>query len=149
MLNIYVGKHKDRLEMSSDWFNLFFDRENLLTDFSKRLIKTIDHCEVFDKNVIIHEIYGGLSPEKLSSGTKSILLLMYNDVIIDDIFFGDNCIPFLVEAACTKDITICASRLIELQTEKTGHCDVRILNDDSYVDTCTEWYDKYTALGGI
>ena len=55
MLKIYFGD--SGLDFNPDsWFRSWFDRKNLLTDFTKRMLKEVAKCEVLGENLIVSDI---------------------------------------------------------------------------------------------
>ena len=81
-------------------------------------------------------VLGIISPERLSGGTKT-LLLMKNDE--DHIFnastCGDNCAPFILKLASKKDLTINLRHLMDFGKRRFK---ARIVNDGAIVNGMEE-----------
>ena len=148
MLSIYFGERDIGLGVPDAFFNLKFDRKLLLEDFSRRVIKGVDKSEVFDENVIISPVLGGILPEKLSRGTKNLLIAKYyHDKIINWCFMGDNCISYLCEIANSSDIEINATCFYNpFYYGYKGK--VRVVNDGSYVDNIDDFLDAWHKYRG-
>lgn len=142
MLNLYFGKLEDALLSGNDYFNSWVDEKCIETEFGKRVIKEIDGGDVYDKNLIISKVLGGIPSERLSGGTKSLLILMFDNKIMHLSAMGDNCLPFLADIAKVKDITVCTDYYRPIF--KNSNLDkVHILNDDSIVYNDDEYFKKW------
>ena len=146
MLNLYFGDLEGALLSGNGYFDRQIDECCIETDFGKRVIKEIDGGEVYDRNLIISKVLGGIPPERLSGGTKSLLILMNSDKIIDLASMGDNCLPFLADIAKVKDITVCTDTYRKIFKDSTLD-KVHILNDDSIVYNDDEYFEKWGRLG--
>lgn len=121
MLKIWQGTYtgKSALGCPDGYFEYYFEKENVLTDFSRRLIKDCARADVLADNVFEHEWRGTHTANELATGVKNILLAKYNpEAIIDLRFCGDNCIPYLIEASFERDITVIGGRLVDFFNEE-------------------------------
>lgn len=74
------------------------------------------------------------SPEKLSGGVKSLLILKFMDLqgkLFPTSLFGSNCYPYLQEALKDKDTTLVFNSVIEDFNYETG--DILILETEKVV----------------
>ena len=96
MLNIYFGDMPEAVYNTSVYFNYTYEDEWLTSDFAREVIKKIDKSDVKGPHAVE-------SPEKLSGGTKT-LLLMANDPekVFNASTCGDNCAPFILKLAKKK-----------------------------------------------
>jgi hypothetical protein len=97
----------------------------LLTDFSKRLLKEISKCDVISENLVISEILGPISPDRVGSGVKAVLYMMYEENkekygYIDIHWCGDNLIPFIREVCSQKDVGINCDRMFPYLSSRYG-----------------------------
>ena len=94
MLNIYFGDMPEAVYNTSVYFNYTYEDEWLTSDFAKEVIKKIDKSDVKGPHAVESPVLGVISPEKLSGGTKT-LLLMANDPekVFNASTCGDNCAP--------------------------------------------------------
>lgn len=119
MLSVYFDNCKEELPKEfesyvSQYFDEVYEPEWFLDDFVRKVIKTIDKSEVIGTGIsinIYNDVLGNFPPQNLSSGCKGLILLYQDDVKINGDRLGDNCIPFLLEIAEQKDITISLSHM--------------------------------------
>lgn len=134
---IYFTKHK-----KPEWF------EN---DFVKRFLKEIDGSEVLFEEALKNRFGHGISTEKMSTGCKTLCIIYYdsegktfNDAL------GDNCIPFLMEIARTKDVNVFFEHYPDIPPEYFEEGLIRhkgkILGEYDFDDLFMEWCvkDRYT-----
>ena len=75
MLNIYFGDMPEAVYNTSVYFNYTYEDEWLTSDFAKEVIKKIDKSDVKGPHAVESPVLGVISPEKLSGGTKTLLLM--------------------------------------------------------------------------
>lgn len=152
MLYLHFGGMENEISRPDMYFEGVFDKQNLLTDFSRRVIKEIDNSEVFDRNVVISPILGGISPTRLSTGVKGILLYKYYDMVINLTHFGDNCLSLLQEISLEKDITMAVSRFPNFFISGREDVPVTVINDNRNIvitnhremcDIVADYYDMW------
>ena len=114
MLNIYFGDMPEAVYNTSVYFNYTYEDEWLTSDFAKEVIRKIDKSDVKGLHAVESPVLGVISPEKLSGGTKT-LLLMANDPekVFNASTCGDNCAPFILKLAKKKDLTINLRHLMD------------------------------------
>ena len=119
MLNIYFGDMPEAVYNTSVYFNYTYEDEWLTSDFAKEVIKKIDKSDVKGPHAVESPVLGVISPEKLSGGTKT-LLLMANDPekVFNASTCGDNCAPFILKLAKKKDLTINLRHLMDFGKKK-------------------------------
>ena len=136
MLNIFFGENEDSVYNTDVYFDNSYESSWLVDDFAKRVIKTIDKSKVIGANAIDSPFLGVISPEKLSGGTKTLLLIKNcKDEIFNASTCGDNCAPFILELAENDDITI---NLEHLMGFGKGDFIIHVLNDDTIAHNMTE-----------
>lgn len=114
MLKLYFGNMKNAILSGDGYFDSIVDTEIIETEIGKKIIKTIEKGDVVSKNNIIIPVYGGISPDSLSGGTKSLLSLASdNEIVLDLACMGNNCFSSLSEVvkSSKKDITVCSDIL--------------------------------------
>lgn len=129
MLKVIVDIPENMIIDIPSYFYNVFDMDYLLTDFSKRVIKDIDGCDVFSKNVVISPVFGGISPYDMSSGVMTLLLIKYYDIVTDFHFLGENCYKFLPEIVNDKDVLMSIEHGEEIFGE-SGLDRIYIVNSD-------------------
>lgn len=138
MLKIWQGYYTNgdnTIRKPDGYFDMAFDKKNFLTDFSRRLIEDCGGAKVLAENVFEHKWRGCHSADKLATGVKNILLAKYNpEVIVDLVYCGDNCIPYLIEASKEQDILVSSSRLVDFfDYNMYGEAieSIYVMNDDT------------------
>ena len=128
MLNIYFGDMPEAVYNTSVYFNYTYEDEWLTSDFAKEVIKKIDKSDVKGPHAVESPVLGGISPEKLSGGTKT-LLLMANDPekVFNASTCGDNCAPFILKLRHRMDFG-----------KKKFPVDIKVLNTGDVVHSMEE-----------
>ena len=153
MLKIYFGKYDDMLYSGNDYFDMVVDEDCIETDFGKKVIKAIDNGVVYDKNLIVTEVLGGIPPERLSGGTKALLILMNTDKVMSMGALGDNCLPYLADISEVKDITLCTKSLrplfenSDLKEAYIINFDIKVHNQREFYNAWVEWWKDYDYFG--
>ncbi len=113
------------------YFMNVYDDEWIVDDFAKEVIKKVDKSEVLDSQAIKSPVLGIISPERLSGGTKT-LLLMKNmpDKVFNASTCGDNCAKYILKLAKERDLTINLRHLMDFGKARFK---AHILNDNSDV----------------
>lgn len=114
MLKLYYGEIKDVKYTGDGWFENQLGTEYLETDFSKSVIKRIDKSDVYDRNLIVSPVLGGIPPERLSGGSKALICIKYSDWIFSITAMGENCYPILAEIAKEKAILMTCDRALAM-----------------------------------
>lgn len=148
MLKVYIGQKPGGLGKPDAWFDIEMDKELLLTDFAKNAIKVIDKSTVLGKNVIESPIFGGIPPMQLSTGVKNVILAKFHpEFVINWVYMGRNCLPFLMDIANESDIEVSAGCYYDPYSYGYKG-DIEILNDGSIVHGTTEFAIAYLENGG-
>lgn len=136
MLNIFFGDMADAIYNTSVYFNNTYEDEWLTDDFAREVIKRIDRSEVAGPHAITSPVLGVIPPERLSGGTKT-LLLMKNvpDKVFNASTCGDNCAGFILKLARERELTINLRHLMDFGKRRF---EARILNDDVTVNGMEE-----------
>ncbi len=136
MLNIFFGNMPEAIYNTEVYFQNVFEDEWIIDDFAKSVIKKIDKSEVLDTNAIKSPVLGIIPPERLSGGTKTLLLIKnMPDKIINASTCGDNCARFILQLAKESDITINLRHLMDFGNARFT---AKILNDDVTVSNMEE-----------
>ena len=120
------------------YFDNTYQDEWLTSDFAKKVIKKIDKSNVLGPHAVESPVLGVISPEKLSGGTKTLLLLDNQpENVYNASTCGDNCAPFLLQLAKEKDITVNLRHLMNFGKKKFP-VEVKILNTGEIVHSMEE-----------
>lgn len=136
MLKIRFGDMEEAIFNTSMYFDNTYEDNWLTDEFAKRIIKAVDQSEVLGSYAIKSPVLGVISPEKISGGTKT-LLLMKNcpDLVFNASTCGDNCAPFILELAGERDLTINLRHLMDFGKEPFNAI---VLNNDTEVHSMVE-----------
>lgn len=107
MLRINFGSLPDEIYNTEMFYENQYDRNWVMDDFAKEIIKDIDSSEVIGPDLIKNDIFGSFSSTDLSAGVKTLLLIknMPNKVFnISNC--GDNCAKYLLKLAEDRDIKV-------------------------------------------
>ena len=148
MLRLHFGE-LDNVKYTGDgWFENQLGCEYLETEFSKSVIKRIDKSEVYDRNLIISPVLGGIPPERLSGGSKALICIKYTDWIFSITAMGENCYPILAEIAKEKDILMTCDSSV-LLFKYGGFKEVYIENTSKIVRSDLELIDEILKCKGV
>lgn len=127
MLKIYFGDMPEAIYNTSVYFNNTYEDEWLTDEFAKEVIGKIDRSEVAGPHAVISPVLGVIPPEKLSGGTKT-LLLMKNvpEKVFNASTCGDNCASYILKLARDRELTINLHHLMDFGKRKF---EAMILND--------------------
>lgn len=144
MMRLWLGKHKRSTWDVDGWFKYRFNCDNMVTDYARRAVREIDNCIVFDRNVVVHDVYGGLAPESLSGTCHAVLLVRFNpDLVVDFANVGEKGYYIIADLAREMDIEMCTTMSIGKFFRITGLTGVVIANTG---DICNSARDFVNAL---
>ncbi len=107
MLKIILGNYDDVIYDTNMYFDNTFEEGWLNSDIAKEIVRDIDKSEIKSPHCIDSPVLGQIPPEKLSGGTKTLLLMINDDSNIYNISTcGDNCAKWILKIGKEKDITV-------------------------------------------
>jgi len=132
MLNIYFGNHEKEIYHPALYFKNTYEGEWITSELGKAMILDIDKSEVLGQNIIDSPVFGGIGPERLSGGVKTLLLLAFGDTenYYNASACGDNCANWILKIAKSRDITITLHHILKFVNLNT---EIRILNTNEIV----------------
>lgn len=144
MLNIIFGDFKERCIVEpNSFFNLNKKKEWFNDPYVKKIIKDIDNTIAVKDEYLESPIFGGMSPERLSSGCKCLIMLYKMDGInIYASRCGDNCSDYILDIAKNKDITITLHHLMVFNKD----FEANILDTGAIVNNRSEYIDEYLKV---
>ena len=107
MLRIHFGSIPEEIYNTEMFYENQYDRNWVMDDFARKVIRDIDDSEVLAPDVIRNDIFGTFPSTELSAGVKTLLLIknMPNKVFnISNC--GDNCAKYILELAQERDIKV-------------------------------------------
>lgn len=132
--------------------NPYFDvdyEENWLSDsFGRKVIETIDRIKL-GSDVLHSLLEAGMHPEDLCTGTKNLLLCKHVDKLNHMSKMGENCYPFLLDIADTKDVHMAVTSFCWIRNDALKGRLVHFVNDDSYITDEMGFLDKITEFDGV
>lgn len=122
----YFHRNKEK-----DWFN----RQDV-----KDIILGIDKTIAVKDEYMESPVYGGMSPDHLSSGCKAVIMLAVLDNInIYATRCGDNCVPYILKIAEKKDITITLHHCMDFPDKFNAY----LIEPDKYISSMEEFVIEY------
>ena len=107
LLTVHFGDMENVVYNTSVYFNNVYSPDWFEDPFVQRIIKSIDRGTVLGPNAIETRALGIIPPEKLSSGTKTLLLMHFMpNVVYNASNCGDNCSYWILRIAAKQNITI-------------------------------------------
>ncbi len=107
MLRIHFGALPEEIYNTEIYYENQYEKEWVMDEFAKKVIRDIDASEVVAPDVIRNEIFGTFGSTELSAGVKTLLLIRnVKNKIFNISNCGDNCAPYLLELAKDRDIKV-------------------------------------------
>lgn len=127
MLKIFFGDRENTIENTSVYFRNTYEEKWLLDDFAKMVVKDVDKSEVIGAHSIVSPVLGNISPEYLSGGVKTLLLMKNKPgKVFNASNCGNNCAKWILKIAEEKNITICLHHVMDFGKE---NFEIKIIND--------------------
>ncbi len=140
MLNIFFGDMENVIFNTSVFFDNTYQDSWFQDDFTKRVIKDIDKGEILGPNCVTTKILGPIPPTKIAGGTKTILLMKFdNDHIFNASTCGDNCAKWILKIAKDKDLTINLRHIMNFGKKDFS---AKILNSGKIITTQKEYVEQ-------
>lgn len=107
MLTIHYGDMDGVIYNTSIFFNNVYSAKWFEDPLAQEIIKAVDKGVVLGPNAIETKILGVIPPEKLSNGTKTLLLMRFMpENVYNASSCGDNCARWILTIGKMQDITI-------------------------------------------
>lgn len=140
MLNIFFGDMENVIFNTSVFFDNTYQDSWFQDDFTKRVIKDIDKGEILGPNCVTTKILGPIPPTKIAGGTKTILLMKFdNNHIFNASTCGDNCVKWILKIAKDKDLTINLRHIMNFGKKDFS---AKILNSGKIITTQKEYVEQ-------
>ena len=139
MLHVYFGDMPNAIYNTAVYFkNVYYD-DWIVDEFNKKMILDVDKSTVLGNGVIDSPVLGKISPERLSGGVKTLMLIRHMpEQVFNASACGDNCAKWILEIAKKKDLTITLHHSMRFGP---GPYEIRILNNGEIVHNFKEWVD--------
>lgn len=115
MLYIHVGQvERECIRTIDPYFNRNKSKDWFNRDDVKKIIKNIDLSIAVKDEYIESPVFGGMSPTKLSTGCKAVILMaVLEKPYIYATKCGDNCVPDILEISRNKDVHITLHHIMQ------------------------------------
>lgn len=126
MLRIFFGRREDEIYNTEIYFYNQYNKDWIMDDFARRVIKDVDSSEVYGPDEIENEVFGKFGAVELSAGVKTLLLIRNQPKKVFNISnCGDNCAKYILELAAERNITVCLHHYMNFGND----FQVRVIND--------------------
>lgn len=137
MLSIIYGDEPRSIYNTNVYFKNSYEPEWIESEMAKQIIRDIDGSEVLSSECIKSPILGQIPPERLSGGTKTLLLVLNEpEHIFNASTCGNNCAKWILEIGKKYDITINLRHMMSFG--KDASFDIRIQNGGEIVHNMKE-----------
>lgn len=145
MLRIYFGSCEGEIYNPPVYFKNQYEDAWITDELTKQMVRDIDKSEVIGPHIIDSPVLGGISPERLSGGVQTMILMAFDDTgrIFNASAGGDNCAKWILEIAQRKDLTI---TLHNIMSFRGLPIEAEIVNDGRFVHNYTEYLDAALDL---
>lgn len=136
MLKIIYGDTEGVIYNTSVYFKNQYNKEWITAPKGIAMIKDVDSSTVLGSGAIESPVMGIISPERLSGGVKTLLLI---DHVPDKIFnasnCGDNCASWLLRLGKEKDVLVNLRHIMDFGDEEF---EILITNTNTVVHSMDE-----------
>lgn len=137
MLTIIYGDDPQSVYNTNVYFKNTYEPGWFESDIAKRMVKDVDDSDVVSGECINSPVLGQISPERLSGGVKTLLLVLNEpDRVFNVSTCGDNCAKWLLEIGKQKDVTVNLRHMMSFG--KDTKFDIRIANGGEIVHSMKE-----------
>ena len=93
--------------------------EDFKDPFIREMIKDIDKVDTDEEGRMYHPLFGAVNHSMLGNGVCGLIIAYTTDYPTDITRMGDNCMPWLLKIADTKDITCQCNRMAHFPCDFT------------------------------
>lgn len=136
MLNIYFGDMPEAIYNTAVYFKNTYKDKWLMKEISADMVKDVDKSEIIGAHAINSPVLGIISPEQLSGGVKTLLLIANNpNIVFNASTCGDNCAKWLLKLAEERKVVINLRHIMDF-----GETDfkIRVMNTNTIVHNMRE-----------
>lgn len=146
MLKVLFGDDPNANLNVSMFFNNVYEWAWVENDpLIRDVIKSVDKSEIIDGDTVNSPVLGVIPVTRLSTGTKTLILLKNLDVEefhADLVTMGNNCLPWLLKIAKDKDIFVSHSGYDITFRDIEEPYEILCLNDNSVIRNAKDWCIK-------
>lgn len=105
----------------------------------QQMIEDVDKSKVIGPHLIESSVLGPIPPETLSSGVKTLILMLMDDSHIYTLSnCGDNCAKWAAKIGEQKDVLVYLGYMMEFD----GEFEIQIMNTGKIVHNRKEYFDE-------
>lgn len=136
MLSVFFGEMPEAVYNTNVYFQNQYKDRWITKPLSREMILDIDKSEVVSENLIQSPVLGAISPNQLSGGVKT-LILMANDKshVFNASTCGDNCAKWILQLGATEKLVINLRHLMDFGP---GEFKIKVLNTGKVVKNMSE-----------
>lgn len=140
MLYINFGEMKGEIYNPPMYFANQYEDDWITDPLAVAIIADIDKSKVIGARLIDSPVLGAISPNDLSGGAKTLILMAFDDTgnVFNASAGGDNCAKWILKIAEKKDLTITLHNIMNF---KGLPIIAKILNDGRMVNNYDEYLD--------
>ena len=136
MLSIFYGDMPEAIYNPVIYFKNTYTAEWITDELSRKMILDVDRSAVLGPRVIDSPVLGGISPQELSGGVKTLIsIYKVPEKIFNASACGDNCAKWILKIGELQDVTINLRHLMDFGEETFM---ARILNTGQIVHNMDE-----------
>lgn len=136
MLNIYFGDMPEAIYNTAVYFKNTYDEKWMLKDLTKEMILDVDQSQVLGSHAIQSPVLGIISPENLSGGVKTLILVANKKkMVFNASTCGDNCAKWLLKIAEKQKIVINLRHIMDFGEDAFK---IRVMNTNKIVHNMKE-----------
>lgn len=138
MLHIYFGDYKgtDYIFNPDVFFDNVYEDEWMNDELTKQMVSDVDGSKVIGPHLIDSPFLGPISPDRLSGGVKTLILMAHDsEHIFNASACGDNCAAWILKIASGRELTI---RLGHIMNFGTHEFSIGIENTKAVVHSMAE-----------
>lgn len=144
MLSIYYGDMPEAIYDTATYFRNVYKPSWITSSLSMEMIQDVDQSTVVSGNVIDSPYLGMITPEQLSGGVKTLILIDKDrNHIFNASTCGDNCAKWILKMAEKRKVVINLRHLMDFGK---GPFNIFVMNSGKRVHTSLELLNEAGTL---
>lgn len=152
LISVYFGIDSSAVYKIDNYFEDAYLPEWFDDEIVKQMVKDVDLSTVVSRQCITSPVLGQIPVSMLSGGVKALILLWkLDDIRIDLVACGENCMSWLSYIQAHKDIKVSMSGYDLTFVDDAGN-DLPISgiceNDNSEIENAADWREAMCMMAG-
>lgn len=144
MLSIYYGEMPEAIFDTATYFRNVYKPSWITSSLSVEMIQDVDKSKVISGSVIDSPYLGMITPEQLSGGVKTLILIDKDrNHIFNASTCGDNCAKWILKMAEKRKVVINLRHLMDFGK---GPFNIFVMNSGKKVHTSLELLNEAGTL---